>query len=177
MFYLYNGIKLPDVGGVRTDKITYPNATMVGYTDGDKILLLSTAPLYKGRHGATIPAGASAIGYKVVGDAWEQYNTWEPSEYDSSYTAWGSNIWWASYDLLNEDGSVYLAASEPVPVGGEPIDQQSYLMGWRVGQLLQGMRGRVISGETDVIEAILEDGVLYIINAKAVQDDDILEVT
>ena len=38
------------------------------------------------------------------------------AEIDSNYTDI-RNIKWANYDVLNLDGSVYLAASEPIPVG------------------------------------------------------------
>lgn len=33
-------------------------------------------------------------------------------------------------------------ASDPIPVGGEPIDQASFFQGWLVGRRLAGMRGK-----------------------------------
>ena len=62
---------------------------------------------------------------------------------------------WANHEILTEDGSVFVSASLPInaetgeeihdyelsePIPVEPIDPQSYLMGFRVGQLLKGMR-------------------------------------
>lgn len=32
----------------------------------------------------------------------------------------GKALHWANYDILNEDGTVWIEGSEPVPVGGEP---------------------------------------------------------
>jgi hypothetical protein len=113
------------------------------------------------------------MGY--VGNPYFDYNQHEDNGGDYYFTI-GYNVF-SLYGmwLCTRTAGTYAIKIERLTA--EPIDQQSYLMGFRVGQLLQGMRGRVISGETDITEAILEDGVLYIINAKAAQDDDILEVT
>jgi hypothetical protein len=53
-----------------------------------------------------------------------------------------TDVFWTNTDILNEDGSLYLAASDPIPVGGEPIDPTSFMQGWLVGRRLAGMRKR-----------------------------------
>ena len=56
-------------------------------------------------------------------------------KYESFYARY---VVWANFDIYNEDGSIYMAASEPIPVGAtKPIDPMSMLMGWRVGQAIR----------------------------------------
>ena len=79
---------------------------------------------------------------------------------------------------MTEDFYEWFTANA-VPVTPTPVlNPTAILMGYSIfGEAIRRMRDKVQSGETDVTEAILEDGVLYIINAKAVQDGDTLEVT
>lgn len=54
---------------------------------------------------------------------------------------------WAMYDIYYADtdengelaGTLYLAASDPIPVGDEPIDKASFLQSWFVGRRLARM--------------------------------------
>lgn len=64
-------------------------------------------------------------------------------------------------------------ASDPIPVGGEPIDPTSFLQGWLVGIRLASMRGELLNDDTEVE---LIDGILYIKNAKAILTNNVLEV-
>ncbi len=47
---------------------------------------------------------------------------------------------WSNYDIVGEDGTVYLAASAPIPVN--PIDPNSLVQGYLVGCRLRAMRGK-----------------------------------
>lgn len=47
---------------------------------------------------------------------------------------------WANVDILNEDGTVYLAASEAIPISA--IDYKARIQGWFVGKRLAAMRGQ-----------------------------------
>lgn len=53
------------------------------------------------------------------------------------------NIFWSNYDIPNEvDGGIYLAASDPIPVGSAPeVEPKSFMAGLRMGQFIRGMRG------------------------------------
>ena len=47
---------------------------------------------------------------------------------------------WANFDVLNEDGTIYLAASEPVPVTAR--NPAAMLAGFQLGAAIRRMRGK-----------------------------------
>lgn len=51
---------------------------------------------------------------------------------------------WANHDVIrNDSGIVFLAASDPIPVGIDPeIDPFSMTLGWLAGSRIAGQRGR-----------------------------------
>ena len=52
---------------------------------------------------------------------------------------------WTNHDIIGSDGTVLLAASEPVPVGGSiapDIHPASFMAGLRMGQIVRAMRGK-----------------------------------
>lgn len=130
-FCLYNGVKMPDIETVWVDKQKYPYAFMEAeVSDNGTIarLYLTANPVQINASelsGLRIPAGGWVqyvcttdpnIVVSVVG-----YNHWKDNmmtgENDMSFDApEESGIAWANYDVFNTDGTLYLAASEPVPI-------------------------------------------------------------
>ena len=136
--YLYNGVKLPPLP--EWDKETYPYAVIITTSSGYVLFVCQQEP-------APRPAVSDDPSYIWFGEydykpmsayCYEPYSQWE--ELSTSFSYCSNNIFWTNTDIYNEDGSVYLAASEPVPVGGEPIDPTSFMQGYIVGRRLAGMR-------------------------------------
>lgn len=114
--YLYNGMRLPDINSV-WDKETYPYA-FICHTSNPNSYTLHLNPqsaVIEGDHVHT-------RGYGVFYANWGGNNKW-------SYlgTQWTEGEWtkissitdgcqWSNHDIINEDGSVYLSASKPIPV-------------------------------------------------------------
>ena len=134
---LYNGVELPDIDTVWTDKETYPYA-YIGYSPSLNVytLMCSSNPAFYKMRTTTIGGdwfvngtlyasglGNSTAGW-VVSSQGVVSNTTD--SYDSKNFEAGYQIIWANYDvyrwtddnLAENDGSLYLAASDPVPVGG-----------------------------------------------------------
>ena len=127
--YLYNGVRLPKLP--EWDKAKYPYAVLA-YGTGESVpywvYFCEKQPYINSddeivineKTGGTLvsPTGTSAIYYRyynledTVG--WEDNST--PASLLSPITLEKTNVFWCSADILNTDGTVFLAASEPVPV-------------------------------------------------------------
>lgn len=72
--------------------------------------------------------------------AWEQMDVSETEFVVSSmYNSDTRYLIWSNFDVLNEDGTLYLAASGPIPVNQAPtLDPTALLMGWQVGNRIRG---------------------------------------
>lgn len=146
--FLYNGVELPDIDSVWTDKETYPyaymevsdfsqfgvNAVVYVVDFFDKPLVFDTdgmrgyAPCaYKSYIFVGTQAEMDALA--AVGMPLPAYGIWVEEgiytvEDENSYTprpntTMGFTALWTNHDVLSvTDNSVYFAASEPVPVGG-----------------------------------------------------------
>lgn len=160
---LYNGVELPDIESVWTDKGTYPYAriqslestvmpgyycvifnTAKHYYDGTKLvvedsgkqcfaqILVSTpeGEELAASEGATLEELANSVGLEVgewglmISD-----DSVNAGEYDET------PVIWSNYDILNTDGSVYLAASTPVPVGG--LTPAEFFRWFQLGQAVR----------------------------------------
>ena len=136
--YLYNGIELPALP--EWDKAAYPYA-YISYsgTYDAYFLRLVDAPgvhqYYMGQECIYFGTDANLSNYKFVDGAWTFYNE-TTAKYEMIMVASVIQIVWSNYNILNKDGTIYLSASDPIPVGGEPIDPQAYI----VGRRLVGMR-------------------------------------
>ena len=64
------------------------------------------------------------------------------------------NIIWSNHDILNEDGTLRIAASDPIPV--EEETPTVMLLGWLVGRQIAGQRSKP---RTDVWETIIDKEV------------------
>jgi hypothetical protein len=133
--YLYNGIKLPALPSV--DKSTFPYATIIPiyelsgfqYVFSGKYGLRSTASPIFYRNSAgyinvnDINADLRVIYYEFDGTEW--VGDGSVKELSTAFSA--NDVTWSNYDILNADGSVYLPASDPVPVGETPEAFSSYV--------------------------------------------------
>lgn len=116
--YLYNGVQLPDINAVWTDKTAYPYAVIVHETAQNFYALsVSNQPWYRQftyaetyNEGEGVTFVFSSLADKA---AWEPFPVFMFSfEDEDDYTTIWANSDVADYD----DGTTYLAASEPVPV-------------------------------------------------------------
>lgn len=119
---LYNGVELPNINEVWTDKESYPYATILGKTT---ISLILHNPEFRHKTGSSgelclMTESGSITGwvnysYNASTASWKRWSGpfggQSPEFKDSTQPAI-----WSNYDVLNTDGSVYLAASDPVPV-------------------------------------------------------------
>ena len=128
--YLYNGVQLPDINKVWTDKETYPYAYMelvISSTQTGTVLVLTSNPMFvgtdsNGNFSSMLTASTKVFSYSTLvedGASWDIMNNYTNDEEDPFSNLDNDIIsaLWANYDVMNrDDGSVYLAASDPVPV-------------------------------------------------------------
>ena len=138
--YLYNGVELPDIHTVWTDKETYPYACVLYVADGSAEIgfpaQFASLQLFEVRGVAENDSLSVEGTFKYRNYIWTDsqelvdlyasvgitcaVNTWFLIE---DYPALNASLFalpsWSSYDILNTDGSVYLAASAPVPAAEE----------------------------------------------------------
>ena len=126
--YLYNGVRLPKLP--EWDRETYPYAVIYGtesngnlvyaldvYSTPLRLTTKSSGSVYLGVNSSGEYWGVSMYGYPWSDEprnTFENYGGRMISGTDSGSMQY--DIVWANSDVLNEDGSVYLAASDPIPV-------------------------------------------------------------
>lgn len=115
--YLYNGArlpKLPDVEG-------YDNAYMRISSRGAVRAYLTSVPLYESDGALYATADGNMLQFTCYdGIAWVE-NTASKSEYSkdeyvTTATSESTPLIWTKHDLMSIDGTIYLEASEPIPV-------------------------------------------------------------
>lgn len=144
--YFYNGKELPDINTVWADKETYPYAYISEknefyYLTVSKIVFaidnVEGPYLVDTTNTATI---GNTVSYKLTDDAWVQ----------CSSTRFRSLPVWASVDVTYkncdgiEDGTIYLPASDPVPVGVLTDSDLYYKVN---GQLVKHTLYKKVGGE------------------------------
>lgn len=121
--YLYNGVRLPALP--EWDRVKYPYAFIYKRYSPvsrayvcDLVALPEVAYAYMSSGGWAVYVGdVDRLGWRVIADSAGNFST----EWQLLETAWNGyvappGLTWANFGVLNEDGTVYLAASEPVPV-------------------------------------------------------------
>ena len=108
---LYNGVELPDINTVWTDKETYPYAAMTAIGSVG-ILLLGSQPFIPNAVGGYVTQG-DAEGYLYDPNGLMTGTAFLNWGYVGSVSSSSDAATWTSHDILNEDGSVYFAASTP----------------------------------------------------------------
>lgn len=135
-FALYNGVKLPNIDAV-WDKETYPSACTLG-ADGAYNLIITQYAIVKKPTMLGFAEGTSkscSYKYFTTEDAMAKFCEAAGITLEDAY-AYGlkvgewvvcecmsdervaDDVFWTSHDILNEDGSTYLAASDPIPLDG-----------------------------------------------------------
>lgn len=74
-----------------------------------------------------------------------------------------SGLFWSNFDILNSDGSVYLAASDPIPITAPALDPLSLFLGWKAGNWVARQRGKIQQWETIFDEQVtfVKDGAMF----------------
>lgn len=127
--YLYNGIELPPLP--EWDRETYPYAFILRYHEsGNYRLFIASAEVRYYTSSSTTQFIEYTGGYyhrysdTKWGDAENQSLGFSPT---TNYQ--GVPIW-SNYDLYTTDGTLYLAATDPIPVGTPITDPVSFTMGY-----------------------------------------------
>lgn len=118
-YALYNGVELPDINTVWTDKATYPYAYILHRTETDQYIFAAGAVEGYSNNSYFLNLGKPHICAILSDGEWGESTIYNPS-YDgvACYSdSWGSLVW-CNHNLCNENGSVYLAASAPIVSGG-----------------------------------------------------------
>lgn len=122
--YLYNGVELPDINTVWTDKATYPCAIIArGIPNGTYYLTVcGDKPYYTEQSYGTegyepiVVAPKPFKGFSCVGGSWV-LNT-EDTGYGAALRTGTFELIWTNVDVMNKDnGSVYFNGSDPVIKG------------------------------------------------------------
>lgn len=150
-FFLYNGVELPALP--EWDKTVYPYAfiyivTLDGTTGVYTLVVSSSSVMGYDGNGIICPSATVGQRYTVSEDSWAA-----ASASDDFYIKRDNLIYtvWANFDVLNSDGSVYVAASEPVPVAGKfPLRE------W-VGWLIAGLCSRPLPVRMQTNQDVLDN--------------------
>ena len=119
--YLYNGVQLPDINVVWTDKVTYQYAALFAAGNSMYYMVLSNFPLiYRTRpyylSGTSIRMyicytdPAMTEGTEVQANTW-----WLTQEEVLSVIMYPTGVFWANHNVVDDNGN-FIAASEPIPV-------------------------------------------------------------
>ena len=186
MMYLYGRLRLPTLPtGDIWDKKAYPCAIVTavksfGYYSSVGIHLLPSLEVRKNEN-----TGSYSIPYNAGGKmsasvevdistghaTQSQWSDFTLNKYSSNIAL--ENVIWANTDIFLPDGTLYLAASDPVP----ELEDADYLIRafWQGFAAGCGTIHKVNVREQDII-ATMEDGVLHIRKAPATLNDGTLEV-
>lgn len=125
--YLYNGVRLPDINAswelistefgvtVEVAKSIIPYATVISNSGEYRLFLFTKLPYVDGND-CKVPNEVSIFVLDVNGNAWVFTGS---QNYDYGFdVVLGEKevLVWTNTDILDTGGSVYLAASDPVPV-------------------------------------------------------------
>lgn len=125
--YLYNGVRLPKLP--EWDREKYPYAKMakkmIFGTWKDTLAVFLDIKTDLTPKSFALPA----ITWYSENNEWVQFREYTEDDYDGTsvngiyqsadgtlYAAFDFNPYWSNHDILNSDGSVYLSASDPIPV-------------------------------------------------------------
>lgn len=134
--YLYNGVDLPDINSFWTDKVTYPYAAVLYYSDANVyyFMLSQHEPFYFKDDGKLLCQRNESIKW-VLGCCESPYSEIVFSNSgDASWFILGDLIW-ASFDAYLgkkvsgtsvSTGTLFLAKSDPIPVTAGGVTSAEY---------------------------------------------------
>lgn len=154
MNYLYNGVELPALP--EYDATRYRYSFIYLRNNGVYHFFALTSNIEYSPDGTdgndivTVDAG-TWVQYRLYDLSGEWTFFSENNQYATLTTCdieAGDKLIWSSHDIIDTtDNSLYLAASDPIPVGGEPEnpttftpDPISMTLGWLVGRRIAGQR-------------------------------------
>lgn len=137
--YLYNGEKFPDIYTVYTPELQeeYQCAFILFDAGAHRLVFANEVPSCL-TFSPYLYVNSENMQYELSADTGD----WIFLDENGGFTINKLALKWTSHDILNNDGSVFMATSAPIPVGGEPIDPTSMLMSWQLGARIAGMRGK-----------------------------------
>lgn len=115
-YYLYNGVEFPDIESIWTNKVMYPFAFISYRYPSYYLTFSSPEPIGFSDYVSIGKVGAGSVGhhYKFDGSKWVY-------DFELVCDTFSSSVYsepiWSSFDLKKSDGSLFLSASVPVPVG------------------------------------------------------------
>lgn len=120
--YLYNGVRLPKLP--EWDREMYPWAVIVSFpTLGYRLSCFSSTARYYVDEASGLYSFGGTVENPVPCLVWNKRFTdtdWcnfeERTNHSVTVKSSSNPLLWASFDILDEDGIVYLAASNPTPV-------------------------------------------------------------
>lgn len=115
---LYNGIELPNIDQVWTDKETYPYATIYYLAGGRSVYLrLSESPCFYNENVSKFRI-EPGLSWYLLSDS----PSWVGGSFDTGNYG-PHELIWTSYDMYTNSGDLYFEYSPPQPVGGsDPSD-------------------------------------------------------
>lgn len=151
--YLYNGIKIDEIPSFPSD---YPYLVLVHWSPDNgvpyRLYGCSSRPIITGDNKLLLNeiVGTGLTKYSLV-SFYNYVSTDSVDGWDAVYTLGlrtqpielsGDLAFWTNTDILNPDGTLYLAASTPIPVSAPQLDPLSLLMGWKAGNWVARQRGK-----------------------------------
>ena len=110
-YALYSGVELPNIDSVWTDKETYPYASLFDMGEYGHVLYLTSVTPSVDEDSTPMPS-VNYSAYLASNGAWTLMNTETDANTDIPFKPF-----WSNHDILNtSDNTVYLAASDPVPL-------------------------------------------------------------
>ena len=139
MNYLYNGVELPALP--KTDKPCAFIGNPLGYANFWYLYFSDEAPVAP----AFVNIPGEYILYqfgKIGGEGSENFTEWTLVENSIDGTSFTGTSLWTNTDILKGDDTLYLAASEPIPILAPQIDPLSMWLGWKAGNWVARQRGK-----------------------------------
>lgn len=117
-YALYNGVKLPNIDSVWTDKEAYPYSCIFVAGNGAITgLYIATVPFVRNsKNMLSFNSDGFLSCYTINDGSWEFAFSDTVVNNESTYS--GMDVVWTNTNILNSDNSTYLAASDPISLDG-----------------------------------------------------------
>lgn len=143
--YLYNGKEypaIPDRDNTTSYAVICENL-LFGVVTATFLYFLDTQLVRSDVNLTSASAEVNGVRYTLDGNgAWG-----EKANVSGTFTL-NCNVVWSDYNILNTDGTLYLAASEPIPILAPALDPLSLFLGWKAGNWVARQRGKIQKWET-----------------------------
>lgn len=178
-FALYNGVKLPNIDSVWTDKETYPYFLVYSrFFESEGLfyyVIFTTEPCFMLSDTTLYKSSGILWNLQAGADAWAGGVTSAGSS--SSGVGTALNLFLANYDVML-DSDIFLAATSPIPLDGMTVIEWD---GDTEGMTMQGLYGLVTEKVPNLTKPVAEvhtksDGASFnCYTEKAIANDDVSE--